>query len=216
MQRMRQLLRPAILALASVVAVIGVPSPASAHTDIDYTLPTDGEQATLPISEITVAFNDAVTLVGAGFEVLTPAGAVVQPSVFSEDGAVYFLEVAEPLAGGVAAVRYQVAAADGHVLEGGFSFTVPAAPVATTAPPTVAPAPSAPATSGLVPTPTPGPTTAPSVIVAAPSTSGASAVLATTADDDGGGMGIVVPIIVVIVVGGAALFLIRSRSSRPT
>ena len=40
---------------------------------------------------------------------------------------VFLLQLDEPLAGGEAGVRYEVTAADGHVLEGGFRFTVPAA-----------------------------------------------------------------------------------------
>lgn len=239
MQRVILFLRPvrvaalaALVVLAGAVAgVFGPPSVVSAHTDIDYTLPADGEQAAAPVEEITVAFNDPVTLVGAGFEVLTPAGDVVVPSVFSEDGAVYFLEVVAPLAGGVAAVRYQVAAADGHVLEGGFSFTVPSAP-ATTAPAVTVPATAAPATAGAA-APAAVPTTAPSVIAPAPTTAPTTvpptatpiATAPTSAvdgggqgdDDGGGGSGVlIVGVVAVVAIAGVAFLLLRSRTSTQT
>jgi copper resistance protein C len=221
MQRVLLILRPALAAALVALAVLGVASHAAAHTDIDYTLPADGEQATAPVAEITVAFTDAVTLVGTGFEVLTPAGAVVQPSVFSEDGVVYFLEVTEPLAGGVAAVRYQVAAADGHVIEGGFRFTVPGAaaatappapaPPATASPATSASATAAPATTGGVPSTSaaaPPVTSAPALSAPAPGT-------AVLADDDDGADGgaILVGVLPAVAVAGVAFLLVRSRTS---
>lgn len=237
MQRVIMFLRPvhvaalaALVVLAGAVAgVVGTPSIVSAHTDIDYTLPADGEQAAAPVEEITVAFNDPVTLVGAGFEVLTPAGDVVVPSVFSEDGAVYFLEVVDPLAGGVAAVRYQVAAADGHVLEGGFSFTVPAAP-ATTAPAVTVPATAAPATSGGAAATAAVPTTAPSVIAPAPTTAPPTATPVATVPtsavdavdgggegDGGGGSGIlIIGVVAAVAIAGVAFLLLRSRTSTQT
>lgn len=229
MQRVAVHLR-SVVALVGAAAVAGgvlVPTVASAHTDLEYTLPADGEEVAQPVEEITVAFDDPVTLVGAGFEVLTPAGDIVVPSVSSEDGAVYLLDVPTPLAGGQAAVRYEVAAADGHVLEGGISFTVTAAPV-TTAPatraPTVPPAATEPVTSvtGAPATTTAATTTAPSVIATATTASPATASPATTAPavaaDDGGGSGtwIVVAIVAAIVLGGAAFVILRARRGTPT
>jgi methionine-rich copper-binding protein CopC len=222
MQRVLVILRQVALVALTAVLVVGAPSVAGAHTDLDYTQPADGEQAGAPVGEITVAFSDPVTLVGAGFEVLTPAGVVVEPSVFSEDGAVYFLEMADPLAGGVAAVRYQVAAADGHVLDGGFSFTVPAAPTTAlvTAPATVTPA-----TSGAAAPPGEPATTAPPVITPAPTTTPPASVavpvpVAGDGDnegDDGGAGGILIGVVVaVVVLAGIAFLLLRTRLSSAT
>ena len=195
MQRMRQFLRPLVAAVALVVAFSAAPTSVSAHTDVQYTVPADGEQVAEPVAEITVAFDDPVTLAGSGFQVLTPAGDVIVPSVFSEDGAVYFLSVPEPLAGGVAAVKYDVAAADGHVLEGGFSFTVPAADATATVPA--------------------GSTVAQGSTLAAP----AGDVAADDGDDGGSSLGIVIGVVAAVALAGVALLLLRSRSSgspRPT
>lgn len=222
MQRVAVLLRTVVLAVgaATFAGVVLVPAVALAHNDIDYTLPADGEQVAQPVEEITVAFDDPVTLVGAGFEVLTPAGDIVTPSVFSEDGAVYFLEVPNALAGGVAAVRYEVAAADGHVLEGGFSFTVPAAPTSTT-PASAAPATAAPTTGGTAAPVTTAAgttaTTAPAVIAPAP-TSAAPTTEPVVEDDDGGGSstGLVIGIVAAVAVAGVAFVILRARRGTPT
>lgn len=227
MQRVLASLRAATVSALVVVGLIGSPPVARAHTDLEYTLPADGEQAAGPVSEITVAFDAPVTLVGAGFEVLTPAGTIVEPAVSSGDGAVYVLEVAEPLSGGTAAVRYQVSAADGHVLEGGFSFTVPALPVATTAPsaptPTATPAPPTSAATGppvTTPAPitpatsTPATTPAPRLTAPAP-TAVVVAAADDSGDDAGSGIGILLGVVAAVVVAGAAILLLRSRTTRP-
>lgn len=174
------------LALTSAVAIGGV-SPASAHTALEYTVPADQEQAAEPVTQITVAFGDPVTIVGAGFEVFTPQEVIVEPNVFTEDGMVFLLQLDEPLAGGEAGVRYEVTAADGHVLEGGFRFTVPAAPAPTSAPV------SAVATS---------------VIAAGDGGEGG--------DGGGASTGLVIGVVAALAVAAAAFVLLRSRTNRPT
>lgn len=113
--------------------VLWMAVPAWAHTEFESSTPSDQESVDAPVSEIQVVFTLPVTIVGNGFEILDPQGNVVSPSVETEDDATFTLVLAEPLAGGEVGVRYEVTAQDGHVLAGGFSFTVTAsAPVATT------------------------------------------------------------------------------------
>ena len=161
--------------------LVGAP-PASAHTDVEYTVPADQEQVAEPVQQITVAFGDPVTLVGAGFEVFTPQQVVVEPSVFTEDNMVFVLQLDQPLAGGEAGVRYEVNAADGHVLEGGFRFTVPA---------TVTGA---------------SPIAAPSTVASA-----STLVDVADDPDDGGGSstGLIIGVIAAFAVGAAAVVLLR-------
>lgn len=212
------------LALSSAVALGGA-APVSAHTALEYTVPADQEQLAEPVTQITVAFGDPVTLVGAGFEVFTPQEVIVEPNVFTEDNMVFLLQLDAPLAGGEAGVRYEVTAADGHVLEGGFRFTVPAAPA--TVPATAPVASTAPATApATVPaTAAPAGTTAPAVIAPAPTTAPVSAVsasvVATVATDDGAGdggsnTGLIVGIVAALAVAAAAFVVLRSRSNRAT
>jgi copper transport protein len=124
-----------------LVATVVIAEPAGAHTDFDYSVPTDGASVGEPVSEVTVAFTLPVTLVGNGFEVLDPQGNLVQPFAVTDDDTVFRLQLDPPLAGGAAGVRYSVTAEDGHVLAGSFSFTVAvdAPPPTTTTPPATAP-----------------------------------------------------------------------------
>ena len=132
-----RLLGAAVLA----VGLAAVPTVAHAHTDFDFSLPTDGASVAEPVAEITVGFTEPVTLVGAGFEVLDPQGNVHTPFAVTDDDTVFRLQLDPPIAGGEAAVRYEVRAEDGHVLSGGIRFTIEA-PVPTTAPPSTTTAPA--------------------------------------------------------------------------
>jgi len=118
-----------------------------------------------------------VTLVGAGFEVIDPQSAIRAPFAVTDDNMIFRLQLDPPLAGGAAGVSYAVTAADGHVLSGTFSFTVPETPeqVASTTSPTAPP-----------------PSTAASVTTAPPTTEALAGVTASTPEaeqtevDDGG------------------------------
>jgi len=132
----------------AIVATLSVAQPADAHTDFDYSVPTDGASVGEPVSEVTVAFTQPVTLVGNGFEVFDPQQNVLQPFAVTDDDAVFRLQFDPPLAGGPVGVKYSVTAADGHVLTGSFSFTVSVdLPPPTSASPTGAPPTSPPVTS---------------------------------------------------------------------
>lgn len=212
---------------AAVMAVVPFAGVAGAHTDLEYTVPAAEQEVAEPVTTITVAFGDPVTLVGAGFEVFTPAEETVRPEVFTEDDMVYVLTLPEPLAGGVVGVRYEVAAADGHILQDSFTFTVTAppvtgapvtsAPTVETTPPTVAPSTVVPPT---VVSPTTGAVTTPQT-APAPGTIDPGTVAPTTAStgdaDTGGGSGagIVIGIIAAVVVGAAAFLVLRSRLGTP-
>jgi len=109
-----------------------IPAPAWAHTEFESSTPADQESVDTPVSEIVVSFTLPVTIVGNGFEVLDPQGNVLSPSVETGDDTTFTLALPEPLAGGEVGVRYEVEAEDGHVLAGGFSFTITAPALTTT------------------------------------------------------------------------------------
>ena len=208
--------------LLALVTHALAPSGASAHSDIDYTLPTDGASIGEPLTEVTVAFTEAVTLVGPGFEVLSPQGEILVPFVVTDDDQVFRLQIDPPMGGGDVGVRYEVTAQDGHVISGGFSFTVSVeAPAPTT---TAAPAPTtqAPVPTTAAPAPTTGaPTTTAAPSTAAPATTQpvvdeqaeaveaepvaaeSADVVATDDDDDGSNaVGIFLAIVIAGVLGG--------------
>lgn len=216
-----------VAAAAAVMAVVPVAGEAAAHTDLEYTVPAAEQEVAEPVTTITVAFADPVTLVGAGFEVFTPAEETVRPEVFTEDDMVYVLTLSEPLAGGVVGVRYEVAAADGHILQDSFTFTVTAPPV--TAPPVTAPpvtsAPTVettPPSTMVTSTAPPGtssattPQTAPAPGTVDPGTVAPTTVSPGDGDEGGGsGMGIVIGIVAAVVVGAVAFLVLRSRLGTP-
>lgn len=215
---------------AAALVVLGAPASVAAHTDVDYTLPIDGATMGEPLTEVTVAFTQPVTLVGPGFEVLSPQGEVTQPFVVTDDDMVFRLQIDPPMGGGDVGVRYEVTAPDGHVISGSFSFTVsaeaPEPTVATTAPPSVAssvaepespqPDPTvgteAPATAA--PVVTAGPESAEPEVVAAPAADPAPAVGDGTDDGgDGGGSGLLIAVAAAIAIGAAAFLFFRRRAS---
>ncbi len=217
----------ALIAAVALAVVMG-PSTASAHTDVDFTLPADGASTSSPIDEVTVAFTSPVDLVGNGFEALDPQGKVVQPPVVSDDGQVFRLQFDPPLAGGAAGVRWEVRADDGHVLTGSISFVVDAAAPTTapaTTPPTTVPAPP-PSTSVVEPS-TPEPSSTTTAVSDGVSASGADSTTTepsiavapsaadTVADDSGNGssIGLIVVIAAAIAIAIAGFFVIRSRAS---
>ena len=215
--------------MVALGALLLAPATANAHTDFDYSLPTDGASVGEPLDEVTVAFTLPVTLVGNGFAVLDPQNNELAPFAVTDDDTVFRLQFDPPLAGGTVAVRYEVRAEDGHVLAGSFVFAVDApvpttAPPTTTAPSTAAPVDSAPevavtttaptATTSIAPAGSEAPTTS---VAATPATVEAVAVAVAVADaagdDDGGGAGVYIAIAAAVVLGAGGFLLVRSRTS---
>jgi methionine-rich copper-binding protein CopC len=124
--------REVVLGAVALLFVLALAAPALAHTEFESSDPADGESVAEPVGEIEVVFTLPVTLVGAGFEVLDTEGNILSPEVETEDDTSFRLLLPEPLDGGDVAVRFEVAAEDGHVLAGGFSFTVTAPATTTT------------------------------------------------------------------------------------
>ncbi len=159
-----------IVGVLGMTALIAPAAPASAHAALEYTLPADGAAVGEPVSQIQVAFDDPVALIGNGFDVLDPQGNVIEPFAVTDDDMLFRLQLDPPLYGGVVGVRYKVSADDGHVLEGSFTFTV-----AADALPTVPP------TAPITVAPTDPPTAAPTVASSAPPTQPTTAPASTSA-----------------------------------
>lgn len=231
----RALGRTLFVATAITIALVAPGSSASAHTDLESSVPAADSTVGAPVSEITLTFTEPVTPVANGFEVLDPQGNVTAPPFETTDDVTYVLALDPPLAGGDVGVRYEVTSADGHVVDGAFAFAVTAPPpttAPTTAPPTTAPATAPPATAAPTvpstaapatdpPTTDTPPTSQPPVTTAVQTTSSIPTtttvvVSATVADaDDSGGSttwwwvgGIAV--VAIAAVGGAVAWT-RSR-----
>lgn len=212
--------------LASALAVValgvlGAPGIAVAHAALESTSPADGAMVAAPVSEITFTFSEAVTPTDDGFEVLDPQGQVRDPEVVTDDDTVFVLRLDPPLAGGTAAVKYEVTSGDGHVIEGNITFEISAAPPTE---PTQPPATEPPATEPAAPAPTEPPATgstaepvtsvadepaAPAPTEPPPPTGSTAEPVTSAADEGGSGSNVpvllVVGVIAVAVIGFVAV-----------
>jgi len=119
--------RLAIGALAvATVLMFPLAAPASAHTDLDSTMPSDGASVDEPVEEVTLTFTLPVTQLGEGLSLQGPDGAVPAEVSSRRDGLVWVAVPQQPLVAGAYAGEWTVAAKDGHPLSGEFSFTVEA------------------------------------------------------------------------------------------
>lgn len=192
-----RVMRKSAVLLAVATVLLGPVVPVLAHTEFESSAPADQEIVEAPVSEISVVFTLPVTIVGNGFEVLDPDGDIITPRVETSDDTVFTIILDEPLTGGDVGVRYEVEAEDGHVLAGGFSFTV----------------------SASSPTPTTAGVTSTTVAVEPATTvdaTGPSTAAPTTSVPEGREGGSMAPLLIgigVLVLGGAGLYAgMRSRS----
>lgn len=141
----------ALLVMALSVMGGGI---ASAHTGFESSSPAAGDVVDVPVEVVTIVFTGEATPVGDRFIALNAAGVVQEPqSIETLDDKTFTVRFDPPLAGGEIGVRWKVAAADTHPIEGAFSFTV-SAPVPATAPPSTVPATLPPETTDTAPTDT--------------------------------------------------------------
>jgi methionine-rich copper-binding protein CopC len=159
--------RPPLLLVAAAFALVGLGAPASAHSALVSSTPTEGGSVEAP-THVSLVFNEALLEAGTEVSVTDASGAttVLTPTYPEPTTLVASLPALAP---GGASVAWRVVSADGHPIEGVLSFTVtapsappaddsPSADAATTAQPSASPSPSAsimpisaPANSGGLP-----------------------------------------------------------------
>lgn len=126
----------ALVAAVAAVAALAGGGTASAHTGFESSSPADSDTIVDPVGEVTIRFTGSATPAGDGFVALDGDGTVRTPTgVATPDDRTFVLAFDPPLAGGTVGIRWRVAAADSHPIEGAFSFTV-TAPTPTTTPAT--------------------------------------------------------------------------------
>lgn len=102
---------------------------AFAHSSLSGSNPNDGEVKTEPVQEITLNFDGKI-MEGSFIEITTTNGEAIEVTNFEIGDGYLTGTVAEPLANNDYTVNWSIISADGHPLEGSFSFTVNA-PVVT-------------------------------------------------------------------------------------
>ena len=124
--------------MGGMVLAIAWPAPAAAHTELESSQPSDGDFVRQPISQISLTFTRAVEPVSHGMIAFDERGVEHEPvAVDSVDGQTWIMRYEAPLPNGRFEVHWRVVAADGHILEGAFAFTVAVAepgPLPTAAP----------------------------------------------------------------------------------
>ena len=127
-----------ILTLLSCVCIFSTSATISAHTHLGSTNPADGDTVTEPLTEITLTFEGQIEQ-GSTFELIGADGSsVALEGIAVADGEMTGT-LAAPLENGDYLVQWDSISADGHPMEGEFSFTM-AAPVTEEAPEQTQPA----------------------------------------------------------------------------
>lgn len=119
--------RAAVSVLLAVVCVLLLAAPGSAHAELVKTTPANGQRLDTAPSEVTMAFSESVNLLSDGISLLNKSGATVSTPDPSVDGHTVTWPMPAHLAHGSYVVTWRVVSADGHPIDGAFSFGIGAA-----------------------------------------------------------------------------------------
>jgi copper transport protein len=108
--------------------VLGFALPATAHAEVVATSPTSDSTVNGTITEVSVTFDEAVSLVPHALALTTDVGIPValETPRLSDQGKVLSAQVQDHLARGRYAVAWRAQADDGHLENSTFSFSVAA------------------------------------------------------------------------------------------
>lgn len=109
--------------LATFLFLFATSTNAFAHSHLGSSSPEDGEVVTEEINEITLNFEGKIEQ-GSSIELSNTQGQTIPIENISIDEGVMTGTVANPLENGEYHVKWSNIGADGHVMEGDFSFTV--------------------------------------------------------------------------------------------
>ena len=133
MDRTRRCLGVVAVLLGLATVLLGGSGPVLAHTGFESSSPAQGDVVADPVSSVVVSFTGDTQPVDDLLVVLDTTGAERTPTELStSDQRTFTATFDPPLAGGEIGVRWTVLGADGHPLDGTFSFTVTADPTAAT------------------------------------------------------------------------------------
>jgi methionine-rich copper-binding protein CopC len=130
--------RPAAVVLfCALLAVVAPAAPAQAHTGLQSTTPAANSGVTEPVTAVTLTFGGLIKKQGTTVAVTGPdkvAYSDADPQVLDKT----ITQNVKPLPVGAITVAWRTVAADGHPMQGSFTFTNNAAPPTPTAEPTPA------------------------------------------------------------------------------
>lgn len=170
-----------VLVAVAVVASLAVAGPVAAHVGLAAASPAENETVTTPLAEVRLEFSGPLTAGGDhAIGVFGPGETRVDDGQTVEvSDRVVSTPVGAPTEAGAYSVRWLVIGADGHTIEGTYSFTY-AGPVPSPSAEPSSPEPAEPTATPVEPVPSP--------LTAQPTSSG------------GGGF----PLLAVVLIGGVA------------
>ncbi len=111
--------------IVSVLLAMSISTSVFAHSHLGGSSPADGEVVTEPLTEITLEFDGHIEQ-GSFIGVTTTEGQAIELQEIIIEGDTLTGVVAQPLSNDGYRVNWNIISADGHPLEGEFSFTVDA------------------------------------------------------------------------------------------
>lgn len=138
--RWRRAALAAIAAALVVVAIVGVPAPASAHAVLVASDPADGAELDTSPAAVVLTFDEPVQLIDGTAQVLSGTGARVDAGGAHTRDATLTIPLKPDLPRGGYTVTWRVLSADAHLVSGSIAFGVrqSAHPVGSSTTPTAA------------------------------------------------------------------------------
>ncbi|MFC7686075.1 copper resistance protein CopC [Ureibacillus sp. GCM10028918] len=109
--------------LATLLFVFATSTNAFAHTHLGSSSPADGQVVTEELSEITLNFEGKIEQ-SSSFELSNSEGQNISIEEISINEGIMSGTVANPLENGEYLINWSIIGADGHLMEGEYSFTV--------------------------------------------------------------------------------------------
>jgi copper transport protein len=120
--------------LSGALALLVLPSLASAHTSLRRSVPERGSRLTVPPTRIALWFTARPQLGFSKLRLVGPAGDVPLDRLVADSGNAIYANIPGTLPPGEYAVEWQTASADGHAIRGEIVFAVLGVGQSTTAP----------------------------------------------------------------------------------
>jgi len=119
-------LRRALTAVVLAVAVLALApsSPASAHAELVASTPSNGDRLSKPPAQVTLTYTESVNLIDGGIRLVDSLGDPVSTPAPSVDGHTVRWPMPSGLPNGKYLVSWRVVSADGHPVQGAFSFGI--------------------------------------------------------------------------------------------
>lgn len=121
--RRRSSLKKIILTLLSCVFIFSAAGNTFAHTHLSSTNPPDGETVTEPLTEVSLTFEGQIEQ-GSTFDLIDANNEPIELENISIADGVMTGTLTSPLENGTYLVKWSSISADGHPMEGEFSFAV--------------------------------------------------------------------------------------------